>query len=341
MLERKFGTEVPIPSIIMMTVLRHPVGRFQSEYSWVTKGVPNSCASSGKRQRYAWDYVLSCNMSLSSFMQQEHVMTRARNRQTRMLAGLADFQASQLYADEKEMLDRAKQHLSEMAWFGIHEDLETSMWLLREVAPTLELSLEIKNSSFRRSTGKDVADVEVLKLIEKQNSLDLELYAYALQVFKQRVAEAKRGKFGIRSKRFKQSGAQVAKCVSGLCGEASVAYDSHERNGTIVAFGEVFEPEFLKARPECDFKQTQGQHMGTFSWYNKLFGCAFSYGWFQTSVFEMETGASKIYFSTRSAYSFENLLSGSYIVAFGAAQTMGRSSNASRCHLLRSCQVSH
>ena len=268
-------------------------------------------------------------------------MTRVRNRQTRMLAGLADFQAGQLYADEKEMLERAKQHLVEMVWFGIHEDLETSMWLLKEVAPTLELALEIKNSSFRRSTGKDVVDVEVLKLIERQNSLDLELYTYALQVFKQRVAEAQRGKFGIRRKRFKQSGVQVARCVSGLCGEASAAYDSHERNSTIVAFGEVFEPEFLKARPECEFKQTQGQHMGTFSWYNKLFGCAFSYGWFQTSVFEMQTGVSKIHFSTRSAYSFANLLSGSYIVAFGAAQTMGRLPEASRCHFLCSCQVSN
>ena len=214
------------------------------------------------------------------------------------------------------------------------------MWLLKEVAPTLELSLEIKNSSFQRSTGKDTGDVEVLKLIEQQNSLDLELYTYALQVFQQRVAEAKRGKFGVRRKRFKQSGAQVATCVSGLCGEASAAYDSHERNSTVVAFGEVFEPEFLKARPECDFKQTQGQHMGTFSWYNKLFGCAFSYGWFQTSVFELKTGVSKVYFSTRAAYSFENLLSGSYIVAFGAAQTMGRLADISRCRLLRSCQVS-
>ena len=70
-LGRKLGTKVPTTSIIMMTVLRHPVGRFLSEYSWVTKGIPNSCASSGKRQRYAWDYVLPCNMSLSSFMQQE------------------------------------------------------------------------------------------------------------------------------------------------------------------------------------------------------------------------------------------------------------------------------
>ena len=155
------------------------------------------------------------------------------------------------------------------------------------------------------------------------------------------MAEAKSGKFGIRRKRFMQSGVQVAKCVSGVCGEASAAYDSHERNGTMVAFGEAFEPEFLKARPECVFEQTPMQHMGTFSWYNKLFGCAFSYGWFRTSVFELETGVSKVYFSTRSAYSFERLLSGSYIVAFGAAQTMGRLPDISRYCFLHSCQGSN
>ena len=69
------------------------VGRFQTKYSWVTKEVPKSCARSGKHQRYALDYVSSCNMSLSSSMQRERVMTRAKHRQTRMLAGLADLQA--------------------------------------------------------------------------------------------------------------------------------------------------------------------------------------------------------------------------------------------------------
>eukprot|EP00975_Prorocentrum_lima_P003922 854897-Prorocentrum_lima.AAC.1 len=61
------------------------------------------------------------------------------------------------------------------------------------------------------------------------------------------------------------------------------------------------DPSFLKQRKDCAFPQTNAAHVGTFSWYNDMFGCAFSYDWFRRNVYTVEAGRETYAFSTRSA----------------------------------------
>ena len=112
-LQRAFLRAAVQPDEIdFVTMLRDPIERVISEFYWVMRGVPNTCAAEAEpRHRLAWDYELPCNASLASSLADVNAARRAHNRQTKMLAGLGDFEASDAFASDAAMLSAAKRTL--------------------------------------------------------------------------------------------------------------------------------------------------------------------------------------------------------------------------------------
>ena len=355
---------IPGNRVMMMTMLRDPLARVLSEYKWVSNGVPNNCGSgAGVEERFAWDYRLPCDATFRSFLDDERAASRAHNRQTTMLAGLADFEVSDLYDDEDAMLQVAKRHLLEMPWFGIHERMEESLWLLQHSSEAMGMELNITLSDFRRGTGSSVSMLSEAdrKEVLDANDLDAKLYAFAADLFEKRLRAAREGKMLLSHSIFDIGGPpvrRIARCASGSCSDPEDQWDAQGEGAQrdVVEFGESLKDAgLLSDRPECSFPQTFESHIGTFKWYNRMFGCAFGYDWYRKTTFELQTtwqgdGATigrgdhplragpmvassavqngsrplrELYFSSRSTFAFPTLWQGRYVVLFGAAQSMG------------------
>ena len=135
-----------------MTMLREPVDRVISEYEWGSHGLPRTCDHASKGSVFAWDYELPCNASLASFLASPAAGRRVNNRQTKILAGLGDFEADDVFPSDEAMLAAARRNLQSMRWFGLHERLNSSLWLLEHVAERSAISLDVAPSRWKRST---------------------------------------------------------------------------------------------------------------------------------------------------------------------------------------------
>ena len=134
----------------------------------------------------------------------------AFNRQTRMLADLSlvncyNFSWSPLFNPnvqnpkllqnhmtklemEAKLVQSAKSNLLRMASFGLLSQYEDTQKLL---SAALGLEFEKDLLSRRTHSEKAVFEPDVLKRIEDVNKLDLELFKFATQIFKQRIQTLK------------------------------------------------------------------------------------------------------------------------------------------------------
>jgi lactosylceramide 4-alpha-galactosyltransferase len=319
-LKLAFGrARVPLHELDFYTMLRHPVSRVLSEYRWVTQGIHNSCDSPNGRY-HSWDYDAPCNISLEEFMSDRQVQKRVMNRQTKMVAGLSDFESHELYENDNEMLKVAKMNLEKFSWIGIYEFFNESLQLLGEHFEKKKIEYNVQASSLKRmtnSTGKVSADIK--KKIFHQNSLDWDLYQYALDLFHARIEKKISRRNGFLPCE-ESSHKTIFHCLS--CSRDTPI--EMPRKSDLVRIGQIYDANFTQNHPDCIFQQTTKDHIGTLSWYNYLFGCAFEYKWFQTSIYAVEHGLKMPgFFQIRSFQQHRNIYSGRYIVAIGAAQTMG------------------
>lgn len=188
--------------LYFMTLLRHPVLRYVSEYLHFQRG-----ASWGTRHKCGGKVITDAemppcypgyynnepwvNVTLPAFIACES--NWANNRQTMMLADLVSVGCFERSREERErlMLQSAKRSLKNFAYFGITEYIEESEALFERT-----FGVEFGEKVTQRSLS-DLHSAPMLKTlwskhdvyqeIADANGLDMELYEYALQLFAVRL----------------------------------------------------------------------------------------------------------------------------------------------------------
>jgi len=168
---------LPRPSTYI-TMLRDPVDRVISHYYHVLR----------HSNHYLHEEVKSRDMSLKDYVS-SGISVELDNGQTRDISGEGIYQIPFPnigigYGQcSTEMLERAKKHLREhFAVVGFLERFDETLILLKRTFgwgnPCYVKSNVGENRPYKRDISKDT-----LKVIEKYNELDIELYKYAGEVF--------------------------------------------------------------------------------------------------------------------------------------------------------------
>lgn len=185
-----------------VTLLRDPIARFVSEFKHVQRGATwkssrHWCGSrlpTPKELPRCYTGSNWANVSLSGFMSCPHNL--AFNRQTRMLADLSlvsCYNQSVMSTDERNlvMLNSAKRNLRQMAFFGLCEEQIASQYLFeRTFNQKFKRAFVQFNSTRSRATLQALSSDEI-KLIHKLNHLDIKLYAFARELFRERFTAVK------------------------------------------------------------------------------------------------------------------------------------------------------
>lgn len=187
------AAKIPKYLVSIMTMLRKPTDRLKSEFSYILGRLAMSRCNSTEKYIYAWDYTVPCNYSLIDLFNDRLASLRFTNRQTRMLAGVGGFGSEIFYDDDEDMLRTAKIHLRNMAWFGLTERIDDSIWLLAHQSLNLGMKMSISLSLSNRSTIRSRAMMlpYMHAKFKAKNNLDERLYAYAVHLFNDRLSSAK------------------------------------------------------------------------------------------------------------------------------------------------------
>ena len=188
----------PQRRFLYITIIREPVSRFLSEYLCFQRGTTWSASvhmCNGRKPTL--EELPPCysgedwaDVTLPQFL--DCSSNLARNRQVRMLADLTlvnCYNTTGMSPKErdKKMLESAKRNLRSMAFFAIVEYQEESQFLFEQTFG-LRFSLKFEqHNQTRASDAMAYVDDTNLPVIKQQNSLDLELYAYAKELFMKRV----------------------------------------------------------------------------------------------------------------------------------------------------------
>lgn len=184
---------VGLKRLFLVTWLRHPVHRIVSEFRHVHRGATwRSARGYCKQYDTQLCYPNSENwleVSLDEFLDCSSNM--GLNRQTRMLADYSEIECSSTSdnssaADNKEMLNSAKRTLKKMAFFGLCEHQRASQFVFEKT-----LGLEFAGEFSQSQDNKTAEYVRQLserlkKKIILRNNMDLELYQYATELFRER-----------------------------------------------------------------------------------------------------------------------------------------------------------
>lgn len=192
-------------TFVYITIIREPIARFLSEFSFVlnigemwraatlrcngrspTYAELPACFERGNLSDVTLDEFLGCPWNL------------AFNRQTRMLADLRlvnCYNTTGMSPSKrgKLMLESAMKNLQEMPFFGLTEFQEASQYLfertfgLKFAAPFTQLS----DSQTRAGNALLKLNSSVLGQIKALNSLDIELYKFAKNLFFKRLTHFK------------------------------------------------------------------------------------------------------------------------------------------------------
>jgi len=156
------------------TLLRDPVERMISHYTFI-KRTPHN---------YLYHKVTSKKLSLKDYI--ETIEDKdLDNGQIRYLADQADIPYGEC---SSEMLDSAKSNLKLMRVLGITEYFDESILLLKK-AFSWRIPFYVKtNVSSNRPRQTDLT-TETIEAIKKRNLLDIALYEYACEQFKQCLCE--------------------------------------------------------------------------------------------------------------------------------------------------------
>ncbi|KAI6656763.1 hypothetical protein LOD99_16066 [Oopsacas minuta] len=189
-------------NLFFVTSLRHPVSRFLSEYLHVKRGanwpvyeidcsresiVISQTQTSPKCRFFSKDLG---NLTLQEFMNCTY--NPAINRMTYMLAGYYNIKCELNYtitqaAKESIILETAKRNLEEFTYFGIFEFLKESYQLFESI-----FSVKFMEIPTLKENRKLAFTIQELKEIEEINYLDIQLYSWAVELFKKRLKSLKR-----------------------------------------------------------------------------------------------------------------------------------------------------
>ncbi|KAK2703850.1 heparan-sulfate 6-O-sulfotransferase 2-like [Artemia franciscana] len=188
---------------LYVTFLRDPVSRFLSEFRHVQRGATWKNSKHSCNHRLATKNELPpcfegdrwTNITLDSFMSCQYNL--ALNRQTRMLADLKAVGCYNISAMSKSergrlLLSSAKLNLSKMPFVGITEHQQMSQYIFERTFKTKFLfPFEHYNKTVSSETLKELTEEQKQKVLEF-NSLDVELYDFAMKLFNNRFEKLKK-----------------------------------------------------------------------------------------------------------------------------------------------------
>lgn len=179
--------------IFYFTIIRDPVKRYLSEWkhvwrgaTWIRRFEKPTCFIKNYTRCFKGNKNWQ-NVSLNDFMSCEFNL--ANNRQTRMLSNVQN--GCENIADTI-ILNQAKENLQKISFFALNEYQYLSQKLFEKMFPKLKLlknltqfvnttaDLVLKNLSKKESEN-------LIKKIQNLNSLDMELYKYAINLFFKRL----------------------------------------------------------------------------------------------------------------------------------------------------------
>ena len=178
-----------------ITVLRDPVDRVISHYYFLEQ-VENFFENSSSDSALAKD-----NMTLEDFVyQRKSIITD--NLQTRFISGLG-WQRNQYknvwrevhnknfkvkYGDcTEEMLDCAKKNLKNYVIFGLQSRFSETLDLFKNVLRWKKVNFDTRRNVNKKKPKKEELDPDLIKFIQRENYLDIELYNYALEIFEEQL----------------------------------------------------------------------------------------------------------------------------------------------------------
>lgn len=193
---------------LYVTILRHPVARFASEYLHVKRGATWFYQHKCQDQKMTPELVPPCyegyyehqswpDLTFEKFISCPY--NQAINRQTRMIADLTlvdcyKHARNSTKSHDDAMLASAKRNLQQyFAGFAINEYLVESQVLLEH-----QLGKKITDPFMTKSSGKKKSGDLVTYIFKKKelydkiaelNHLDMQLYQYAVELFASRLTE--------------------------------------------------------------------------------------------------------------------------------------------------------
>ena len=159
------------------TFLRDPVKRLYSEYLFLKTW----------KHQHLYTYLTSNDISFSQYITSTEKLLRYRgkNFMTRCISGDALENT-----DLSESLEKAKYNLKKsFLFFGIQERFMESLLLLSKTADLKNILHQKRNALNYGAVKIPLSDAEAA-LAREYNSADMELYAYACELFDARIREA-------------------------------------------------------------------------------------------------------------------------------------------------------
>lgn len=190
---RKQGAPVRLNRIFYVTWLRDPIERFLSEFGHVRRGatwrtVRHIC--NGKQYMLPKCYHGDDwrNVSLKSFLNCPYNL--AFNRQTRMMANISQvgcYGHGDSTEKQRTMLRSAKKNLRNFAFIGLVEQQEESQFVFEQTfGLKFQKPFVQRTRTFSKITLNHLSPVDIRK-IRLLNKLDVQLYEYAKDLFRQRL----------------------------------------------------------------------------------------------------------------------------------------------------------
>lgn len=174
----RFGLHeyLPQPSTYI-TILRDPVERIISHYYYVLRSP----------EHYLYEQVTSRNMSLKDYIC-SGITKELNNSQTRLLCTKAALETYE--QGSKEILESAKKNLQEeFAVVGLAERFDETLILLKRKFKW-NLPFYIKANTTKDRPLKNDISQETLKIIEKYNELDVELFEFVNKKFQAVITQS-------------------------------------------------------------------------------------------------------------------------------------------------------
>ncbi|GMT37645.1 hypothetical protein PFISCL1PPCAC_28942 [Pristionchus fissidentatus] len=118
-----------------------------------------------------------------------------RIRMTRMLADLTLVDCYDTTKMEREkrdsiMLESAKANLRSLSFYGLKERMDDSQWMFERL---FGLRFTKRLAEWNKSKSNDtIVTPQIMERIRETNALDMELYAYAVELFDERMGRMKR-----------------------------------------------------------------------------------------------------------------------------------------------------
>jgi hypothetical protein len=159
------------------TLLRDPIKRTISYYHYVRR-VP---------QHYCHELVNQRQLSLLDFVA-SGCDPMADNAHTRLLCGLESGQEVRAGQCTSQMLETARQNLARMAVVGLAEEFDATLILLKQAFGWQKLAYAPQNVADVRTRAQS-PDAETLAAVAEVNRFDVQLYAYASELFQEAIRQ--------------------------------------------------------------------------------------------------------------------------------------------------------